>query len=872
MRLACSAFLRRAAAMSSSSSYGRGTYPRRDRGRGYSARSSRPPYPNAGPEFVSGDSHLNAVRAANDSLRRGGFHGPSPQYRQGPHQSPPQYRQEPHQPPQQYWQGPHQQPQYGYNYGYGYGQPEQPGPLYGAVPYNYGQPQQPPPMLPGPQYSYGPPIPYYHDHPRLQQYGHAPGNAGFHPDAPQLIPRLADYRRRWQLTKQKPPHQAERFTVVSYNILADYLAQEHRFLYERIPPCFLDWNWRKNKLVFEFGLWSPDILCLQEVDKFTDLEQELARKGYNGIWKMRTGNAVDGCAIFWKTTRFQLRHVEDIEFNKLGLRDNVAQICVLESVVPRNAPTDSTASPSDPEQAKQVVVCNTHVLYNPKRGDIKLGQVRTLLDTAYNVSKMWNNAPVIVCGDFNSTPKSPLYNFISEQKLNLTGLARSTISGQVTTPQKVYTGYNVSRFHPPSTNSKAGNIALPNGHKPQTETGSMVNNSRPVLTDASSESRNTKSSNSCGNTIPCSGSTNLGKQVLLRGLEGPGKDHFTSEADARANKTEGEESTAADKSSEGLKHSLEEKKVSHVQRDLSGDVIPDEFTCAFEENGAQPDELLAVLKDNPDEKEKALESMLPGNDKCITNEPESCNSSGSQKFPDSVHQMSNMRLEGDSSTEVTYLESPAEPVHQSNGAVSDASGNQCTSGVISKHSVSSKDDSEDNAGAFADETIRNEVSCSDVNSDPTFFEELTGISDHLLEGDEDQLSAISDASPSSQQMVNSNESYYISDPFKWSPDEIRAATGKDECTYVEHNLKLRSVYTDVEDFNGTKDANKEPLVTSYNRKFMGTVDYIWASEDLQTVKVLDTFPKEILEQTIGFPTKKWGSDHIALATELAFKK
>jgi hypothetical protein len=32
-------------------------------------------------------------------------------------------------------------------------------------------------------------------------------------------------------------------------------------------------------------------------------------------------------------------------------------------------------------------------------------QVRTLLDRAYTVSKMWNDAPVILCGDFNSTPK-----------------------------------------------------------------------------------------------------------------------------------------------------------------------------------------------------------------------------------------------------------------------------------------------------------------------------------------------------------------------------------------------------------------------------------------------------------------------------------
>ncbi|RRT70492.1 hypothetical protein B296_00036417 [Ensete ventricosum] len=32
-------------------------------------------------------------------------------------------------------------------------------------------------------------------------------------------------------------------------------------------------------------------------------------------------------------------------------------------------------------------------------------QVRTLLHRAYAVSKIWNDAPVIVCGDFNSTPK-----------------------------------------------------------------------------------------------------------------------------------------------------------------------------------------------------------------------------------------------------------------------------------------------------------------------------------------------------------------------------------------------------------------------------------------------------------------------------------
>ncbi|PQP92787.1 carbon catabolite repressor protein 4 homolog 6 isoform X2 [Prunus yedoensis var. nudiflora] len=70
--------------------------------------------------------------------------------------------------------------------------------------------------------------------------------------------------------------------------------------------------------------------------------------------------------------------------------------------------------------------------------------------------------------------------------------------------------------------------------------------------------------------------------------------------------------------------------------------------------------------------------------------------------------------------------------------------------------------------------------------------------------------------------------------------------------------------------SGARDSNGEPLVTSYNRCFLGTVDYIWRSEGLQTVRVLAPIPKHAMQRTSGFPTKKWGSDHIALASELAF--
>ncbi|KAG5098474.1 hypothetical protein JHK82_048328 [Glycine max] len=78
--------------------------------------------------------------------------------------------------------------------------------------------------------------------------------------------------------------------------------------------------------------------------------------------------------------------------------------------------------------SSKVVVCNIHVLYNPNRGEIKLGQVRVLLDKAKAVYKLWNDTPVVICGDFNCTPKSPLYNFISEQKI---GISEISANGSV---------------------------------------------------------------------------------------------------------------------------------------------------------------------------------------------------------------------------------------------------------------------------------------------------------------------------------------------------------------------------------------------------------------------------------------------------------
>lgn len=93
----------------------------------------------------------------------------------------------------------------------------------------------------------------------------------------------------------------------------------------------MKWDNRKRVICKELVGWNPDIICLQEVDRYYDLSNILEKAGYAGSYKRRTGDSVDGCAMFWKADKFQLLEVENIEFKGLGLRDNVAHLSVFEA-------------------------------------------------------------------------------------------------------------------------------------------------------------------------------------------------------------------------------------------------------------------------------------------------------------------------------------------------------------------------------------------------------------------------------------------------------------------------------------------------------------------------------------------------------------
>ncbi|CAK9862625.1 unnamed protein product [Sphagnum jensenii] len=164
-------------------------------------------------------------------------------------------------------------------------------------------------------------------------------------------------------------------------------------------------------------------ICLhhdgKEVDCYNDLNKRLEDMGFTGVYKCRTGMARDGCAIFWRPARFQLLHQGNIVFRELDLCDNVAQLCILQM---KNRNTKASEDEGATQASKSgstkggkncVVVGNVHLLFNLKHGDVKLGQ------KAHSLSQEWGGAPVVIAGDFNSTPL-----------LDVSQLDRKQLSGQ----------------------------------------------------------------------------------------------------------------------------------------------------------------------------------------------------------------------------------------------------------------------------------------------------------------------------------------------------------------------------------------------------------------------------------------------------------
>eukprot|EP00903_Cladosiphon_okamuranus_P015669 g14470.t1 len=235
-------------------------------------------------------------------------------------------------------------------------------------------------------------------------------------------------------------------TVVSYNVLADSLVS-----FDYIPYC-KTWNeaaWRARpgrvlQKVLEF---RPTVVCLQEVDESqydTLFKKELGSLGYVGAYFKRSGGKSDGCATFVLGNEMRLVEQEDVPYKVQGHpvldRDNVALLVVVDVLSRSQSPTGegsfdggATSQPSAAgrrDAGARLVIANTHLVFNPKRGDVKTAQLMLLTSRVERLAKSSGADGVMICGDFNMTPDSALYHYMVRGALAVDGLNRFFVSGQ----------------------------------------------------------------------------------------------------------------------------------------------------------------------------------------------------------------------------------------------------------------------------------------------------------------------------------------------------------------------------------------------------------------------------------------------------------
>lgn len=145
---------------------------------------------------------------------------------------------------------------------------------------------------------------------------------------------------------------------------------------------------------------------------------------------------VDGCATFINSQVFHIVDKRLIEFNQIALQR--PDLKKTEDIFNRVMTKDNIASIAMLEHRKtgaKLIVANAHMHWDPEFRDVKLVQAAVLMEQLELTGDMFakmpsqvtleagasaptyasgKDIPTVVCGDFNSTPDSGVYEFLSQ--------------------------------------------------------------------------------------------------------------------------------------------------------------------------------------------------------------------------------------------------------------------------------------------------------------------------------------------------------------------------------------------------------------------------------------------------------------------------
>ncbi|KAH7363243.1 glucose-repressible alcohol dehydrogenase transcriptional effector [Plectosphaerella cucumerina] len=258
----------------------------------------------------------------------------------------------------------------------------------------------------------------------------------------------------------------ERIKVFSWNVLCDKYATPQTYGYT--PTSALSWEYRKDCIMTELREKDADFLCLQEISTEAFKEEfspELAQLDYRGVHWPKTraktmaekdSLGVDGCATFYKASKFILLDKQVIEFATIAINrpDMKNQHDVFNRVMPKDNIAIVIFLESRATGARFILV-NGHLAWESVLADVKLIQTGILVEQVSKLAERYvrwpavkdkkqfvfsgsaketadgtpapppiepapsqeyrNNTdiPLLVCGDFNSTFDSSVYELLS---------------------------------------------------------------------------------------------------------------------------------------------------------------------------------------------------------------------------------------------------------------------------------------------------------------------------------------------------------------------------------------------------------------------------------------------------------------------------
>ncbi|CAL8468539.1 g8079 [Coccomyxa elongata] len=241
-------------------------------------------------------------------------------------------------------------------------------------------------------------------------------------------------------------------TVLQWNVLADGLAQYGEF--ERVPRDILAWNRRAPQLLEEILDSNSDLIALQEVNRYEEFFQpRLEQAGFTGLFWPKAcspaeqyGFPCDGCALFYRTERFEVVSppcgqafgLSNGPSGKQGmlhvvLRDHVSGQKVIFAGTHLKAKAGEANAAAREVQARQIMERLASAEQATTAADSSSG------DNGASAGSRHSAQPVVIlCGDFNDSPSSAACQVVRDHQLGLSciwdWLAAQSSNGSTSVP------------------------------------------------------------------------------------------------------------------------------------------------------------------------------------------------------------------------------------------------------------------------------------------------------------------------------------------------------------------------------------------------------------------------------------------------------